>query len=106
MKSAKVFYQGVEIENFSHTGNKVTLRQIQCLMSDVETGQSNVESYLFTPSIAKAKIIIDQIIECGVQIINHKLVLTKWQIFCLQNLTDNPDRHALETWRHTIKVNA
>jgi len=85
MKSSKVIYKKVEIENFSSTGGNVTRRDISCLVDGVIDGKmvKDYETSNFTHSLSTAKIVIDALLACGTQVSNGRLVMTIDQLLSL-----------------------
>jgi hypothetical protein len=100
MKS-EVVYKNVRIENISlsDAAKKITHRNILVLMDGVET-------YFWALSLAKAKIVIDAVVACGVEIKNGRLVLSDGQFSELSRTTDNPQVFSFDEWAHIMKVGA
>ena len=82
MKTAKVVYKKVEIENWSSTGKNVTHRNILALVDGVIDGKvvKGYEAKNYTHSLATAKKIIDALLACGTQVLNGRLVMTHDQL--------------------------
>ncbi len=107
--NTEVVYKEVQIigVSLSDAAKKITHRMIQVLVDGktlIRPVDGWVPTYLPALSIAKAKMIIDALVDGGMKVDDGRLLLTDKQLSELVGCTDNPDLVSSEKWDRIIKL--
>jgi hypothetical protein len=107
--SKDMVYKEVQIigVSLSDAAKKITHRMIQVLVDGktlIRPVDGWVPTYLPTLSIAKAKMIIDALVDGGMKVDDGRLLLTDGQLSELQMCLDNPYLVSSEEFARIIKM--
>ena len=109
--NTEVIYKNVQIESvsLSDAAKKITHRKIAVLLDGktmIRPVDGWVETYISALSIAKAKMIVDAVLECGGKVEGGRLVLNDGQFSELSYRSYNPHLVSLQEFQHIMNLSA